>query len=54
MMMNSTNSDEYASARAWEAGFNEFLSKPVSLSLVLQVIRRTQEMAAVNLRFPSN
>ena len=58
MVALSANSDEYASARAWEAGFNEFLSKPVSMSLVLQVIRRTQEMAAIKLRepnsFPSN
>ena len=35
-----------------EAGFNEFL-KTVSASLVLQVIRRTQEMAAVNLKHPN-
>lgn len=49
----SSHTDEYSSSRAWEAGFNEFLSKPVSASLVLQVIRRTQEMAAVNLK-PAN
>lgn len=49
MVALSHQSDEYASARAWEAGFNEFLSKPISLSLVLQVIRRTQEMAAIRL-----
>lgn len=52
MVALSRESDEYASARAWDAGFNEFLSKPISLSLVLQVIRRTQEMAAIRLLRP--
>jgi len=49
----SSHTDEFSSSRAWEAGFNEFLSKPVSASLVLQVIRRTQEMTAVNLKHPT-
>ena len=49
----SSHTDEFSSSRAWEAGFNEFLSKPVSASLVLQVIRRTQEMTAVKLKHPN-
>jgi CheY-like chemotaxis protein len=42
------STDELSSARAWEAGFNEFLSKPADISMVLQVIRRTQEMKAIS------
>jgi two-component system, sensor histidine kinase len=40
-------SDEQASARAWDAGFHDFLGKPAPVSMLLAMIRRTQEMQAI-------
>ena len=36
--------DERSSARAWEAGFHEFLPKPVPLSMLLAMVRPTRDM----------
>ena len=36
-----------ASALAWDAGFHDFLSKPAPVSMLLAMIRRTQEMQAI-------
>jgi CheY-like chemotaxis protein len=40
-------SDSQASALAWDAGFHDFLSKPAPVSMLLAMIRRTQEMQAI-------
>lgn len=40
-------SDEQASAIAWDAGFHDFLGKPAPVSMLLAMIRRTQEMQAI-------
>lgn len=40
-------SDERSSARAWEAGFHDFLSKPVPMSMLLAMVRRTREMQGI-------
>jgi DNA-binding response OmpR family regulator len=40
-------SDAQASALAWDAGFHDFLGKPAPVSMLLAMIRRTQEMQAV-------
>jgi CheY-like chemotaxis protein len=40
-------SDERASARAWEAGFHDFLGKPAPVSMLLAMIRPTREVAAI-------
>lgn len=37
-------SDERSSARAWEAGFHEFLPKPVTASMLLSIVRPTREL----------
>jgi CheY-like chemotaxis protein len=41
-------SDERASARAWEAGFHDFLSKPAPVSMLLAMIRPTRELRAID------
>ena len=43
----SGRSDEQASARAWEAGFHDFLGKPAPVSMLLAMIRPTREIKAV-------
>jgi DNA-binding response OmpR family regulator len=43
----SAHSDERSSARAWEAGFHEFLPKPVPTSMLLAIVRPTREMQGV-------
>lgn len=43
----SAHSDECSSARAWEAGFHEFLPKPVPPSMLLAIVRRTREMQGI-------
>ena len=40
-------SDERASARAWEAGFHDFLGKPAPVSMLLAMIRPTREIKAI-------
>ena len=40
-------SDERSSALAWDAGFHDFLGKPAPVSMLLAMIRRTQEMQAI-------
>ena len=40
-------SDAQASALAWDAGFHDFLGKPAPVSMLLAMIRRTQEMQAI-------
>ena len=40
-------SDERASARAWDAGFHDFLAKPAPVSMLLAMIRPTREIRAV-------
>jgi CheY-like chemotaxis protein len=40
-------SDEQTSARAWEAGFHDFLSKPAPVSMLLAMIRPTRQMQAI-------
>ena len=40
-------SDERSSARAWEAGFHEFLAKPVPVSMLLSIVRPTRELQGV-------
>lgn len=39
--------DPQASALAWDAGFHDFLGKPAPVSMLLAMIRRTQEMQAI-------
>lgn len=41
-------SDEQASARAWEAGFHDFLGKPAPVSMLLAMIRPTREIKAID------
>jgi DNA-binding response OmpR family regulator len=41
-------SDAQASARAWEAGFHDFLGKPAPVSMLLAMIRPTREMQAID------
>jgi CheY-like chemotaxis protein len=43
----SAHSDECSSARAWDAGFHEFLPKPVPPSMLLAMVRRTREMQGI-------
>ena len=40
-------SDERTSARAWEAGFHEFLGKPAPVSMLLAMLRPTREMQSI-------
>jgi len=40
-------SDERSSALAWEAGFHEFLPKPVPASMLLAMVRPTREMQGI-------
>jgi CheY-like chemotaxis protein len=40
-------SDERSSARAWTAGFHEFLPKPVPRSMLLAIVRPTREMQGI-------
>jgi chemosensory pili system protein ChpA (sensor histidine kinase/response regulator) len=40
-------SDERSSARAWDAGFHEFLPKPVPASMLLAIVRPTREMQGI-------
>jgi CheY-like chemotaxis protein len=40
-------SDERASARAWDAGFHDFLAKPAPVSMLLAMIRPTREIKAI-------
>ena len=40
-------SDERSSARAWDAGFHEFLAKPVPTSMLLSIVRPTRELQGV-------
>jgi DNA-binding response OmpR family regulator len=40
-------SDAQASSLAWDAGFHDFLAKPAPVSMLLAMIRRTQEMQAI-------
>lgn len=40
-------SDERSSSRAWDAGFHEFLAKPVSASMLLSIVRPTRELQGV-------
>lgn len=39
--------DERSSARAWDAGFHEFLGKPVPTSMLIAMVRPTHEMQGV-------
>jgi CheY-like chemotaxis protein len=41
-------SDAQTSARAWEAGFHDFLGKPAPISMLLAMIRPTREMQAID------
>lgn len=43
----TAHSDERSSARAWEAGFHDFLAKPVPLSMLLAIVRATREMRGI-------
>lgn len=40
-------SDETSSARAWIAGFHDFLAKPAPVSMLLAMVRPTREIRAV-------
>lgn len=40
-------SDERSSARAWEAGFHEFLPKPVPPSMLFAIVRPTRDMRGI-------
>jgi CheY-like chemotaxis protein len=40
-------SDAQTSARAWEAGFHDFLGKPAPVSMLLAMVRQTREVRAV-------
>jgi DNA-binding response OmpR family regulator len=40
-------SDERSSSLAWDAGFHDFLSKPVPMSMLLAMVRRTREMQGI-------
>jgi DNA-binding response OmpR family regulator len=40
-------SDERSSARAWEAGFHEFLPKPIPVSMLLAIVRPTKQMQGI-------
>ena len=40
-------SDERSSARAWDAGFHDFLAKPAPVSMLLAMVRPTREMSAI-------
>jgi len=40
-------SDERSSARAWDAGFHEFLPKPVPVSMLLAIVRPTRELQGI-------
>lgn len=40
-------SDAQSSARAWEAGFHDFLAKPAPVSMLLAMIRPTREVRAI-------
>jgi CheY-like chemotaxis protein len=40
-------SDERASARAWDAGFHDFLAKPAPVSMLLAMVRPTREIQAI-------
>ncbi len=40
-------SDERSSARAWDAGFHEFLAKPVPASMLLSIVRPTRELQGI-------
>ena len=44
----SGRSDERTSARAWEAGFHDFLGKPAPVSMLLAMIRPTREIKAID------
>jgi len=39
--------DQQSSARAWEVGFHDFLSKPVPPSMLLAMVRPTREMQGI-------
>jgi DNA-binding response OmpR family regulator len=39
--------DEWTSARAWDAGFHDFLAKPAPVSMLLAMIRPTRTIAAI-------
>ena len=41
-------SDERSSARAWDAGFHDFLAKPAPVSMLLAMVRPTREMSAID------
>jgi CheY-like chemotaxis protein len=41
------SSDEWTSARAWDAGFHDFLAKPAPVSMLLAMIRPTRTIAAI-------
>lgn len=41
-------SDETSSARAWDAGFHDFLAKPAPVSMLLAMIRPTREIQAID------
>jgi DNA-binding response OmpR family regulator len=40
-------SDERSSARAWDAGFHEFLAKPVPVSMLLAIVRPTKHLQGI-------
>ena len=44
----SGRSDERASARAWDAGFHDFLAKPAPISMLLAMVRPTREIRAID------
>jgi CheY-like chemotaxis protein len=41
-------SDAQSSARAWDAGFHDFLAKPAPVSMLLAMIRPTREVRALD------
>jgi DNA-binding response OmpR family regulator len=43
----TNHSDERSSALAWEAGFHDFLGKPVPISMLLAMVRPTRAMQGI-------
>src|SRR5262249_5790993 len=43
----SALTDELSSSRAWEAGFHEFLPKPIPTSMLLAIVRPTRHLRGI-------
>ena len=43
----SALTDEVSSSRAWQAGFHEFLPKPIPVSMLIAIVRPTRQMQGI-------